>query len=143
MVAMKKIVIILSGLLTIALVLGGCSDFAFNPVGRWTFSEQRIYTDDVLTDTLPPDSGFSVALVFQKSGTGYIDSGTKTTMPFTYDYTDSTVTITRSDPDSQFKPSVYQVLNNGKELVSVMEEYEQNNEKGQVQHCRLVTVFTR
>lgn len=141
---MKKNAFALAGLLIVVLLsLSGCADFAFNPIGRWTYTEERTYIDDVLTASIPADKGFDTALVFTKSGTGYIDTGASDHLPFTYEYTDTTVTITRTSMNNVTSPSVFQVRDNGHELVSVIQEYDSQDEHGQTRHCRVETVFKR
>lgn len=99
---MRKIISVCV-VLTICLIsicISGCSDFAFNPIGRWSFVENVYYSDDKLyskvTDKDDP-SMKNVAIVFGKSGTGYIDSGTKTPIRFTYDYDEKEIRISIND----------------------------------------------
>lgn len=139
----KKFFALTALLLLVIMSMGGCADFAFNPIGRWTFVEQRLYTDGTLTDTLPPEQGHTVSLVFKKSGNGYIDSGTKDTMSFTYEYTDKDVTVTRTQKQDITKPSVYQVTDNGQKLIYVVDEAELTDEQGNSVHYRVENVFTR
>ena len=55
---MKKFTIaLLSGVLAVLLfTLSGCADFAFNPIGRWTLTERRVYIGDRLDETMPNDT---------------------------------------------------------------------------------------
>lgn len=82
--------------LILSMLLTGCSDFAFNPTGQWHFSEDLLYIDDELAQKITPEDDVrmnNVTLVFEKSGTGYIDSSTKNKVHFTYEYNGNEITI--------------------------------------------------
>lgn len=103
---MRKIIsicIVLTICLT-AICISGCSDFAFNPIGRWNFIEDVYYSNDKpyskVTNKDDP-SMKNVAIVFEKSGTGYIDSGTKTPIRFTYEYDEKEIKINITDSRNQ------------------------------------------
>lgn len=95
---MKKRVAIVGLIITVmtALLISGCSDFGFNPIGRWKLTENRLYVGETLKDKLTPDKDprmNNVSIVFEKSGTGYVDSGSENKTNFTYDYGDDVITI--------------------------------------------------
>lgn len=143
---MKKGAIILSLLVTaLIFIMSGCSDFSFNPIGRWEAKEQRLYENDKITDTMKfnDNSARIPALVFKKSGTGYIDSGTKNTLGFTYEYNDNEVTITRSAAGNDPVTTVYQVRDNGTSLVVTLNEYDAEEASGKTTHVREEIVFMR
>ena len=94
---MKKLISAVAvTVVVLALCFSGCSDFGFNPIGRWNLTEDRIYYGDKLDTVITHKDDpmmKNLALVFEKSGTGYRDSGTKNKTGFTYDYDDSKVTV--------------------------------------------------
>lgn len=107
------------------LTLGGCSDFGFNPIGRWKFVLDELYIENSLADSLDiekesDDSVISnMYIVFEKSGTGYFDNNGIKSQYFTYEYTQDTITMT-------FEPTAYQpesfttsykVIDDGKKIV--------------------------
>lgn len=142
---MKKFTIaLLSGVLAVLLfTLSGCADFAFNPIGRWTLTERRVYIGDRLDETKPNESYRQTALVFKKSGTGYIDGGNSVHIDFTYEYTDNEVTIRLNKNDENVPPTVYHLSDDGKALVVVLDEFDEPDDKGITQHGRLESVFVR
>ena len=92
---MKKIFLILTIILTVLSVVG-CSDFGFNPTGHWAFVSDNLYANNELIDSATPDNVpmlGKITMVFEKSGTGYIDvDGFKSDF-FRYSYDDKTITI--------------------------------------------------
>lgn len=100
---MKRIraaALLLSGLVCMS-VFSACSDFAFNPIGKWEFTTM-IDTDgeeyDVYEDIF--SSKYHVYLVFEKSGTAYFmydDEVASERITYTYEYDDESVTITAYD----------------------------------------------
>lgn len=96
---MKRIAAALlsAALMITVLCFSGCDDFAFNPIGRWDYVEHSYYVDDKLTDQETPDNTAlmkDIALIFGKSGTGYVETGTKDKIDYTYKYESNTVTLT-------------------------------------------------
>ena len=93
---MKRIFLILAIIFTV-LSAGGCSDFGFNPTGHWQFESDNLYANNELIDSATPENVFmlgKITMVFEKSGTGYIDvAGIKSDF-FRYSYDDKTITIT-------------------------------------------------
>lgn len=144
---MKKIITIMAAVIAaVLLTMSGCSDFAFNPIGRWEAAEMRTYENGKLSDTKDADDmGGSVktALVFKKSGTGYIDSGTRSKLDFTYDYNDSEVTVTRSVNGLDPVVTVYSVTDNGSTLTVTLSEYEDLNGSGIKSSFREEMIFRR
>ena len=142
----KTIAIIAAVIAAVLLTLSGCSDFAFNPVGRWEAVEMKIYEDGKLSETKSIDelgSSVQAALVFKKSGTGYIDSGTRNKLDFTYDYNDSEVKVSRSANGSDPVETVYTVSDNGSALSVTVSEYEATNSKGTESTYREEIIFKR
>lgn len=101
-----------------AVSMGGCSDFAFNPIGKWKLTGDRIYMDDKLYSEEKPgylymDAGEGkepipiymgdLIYTFTKSGTGVITvvndvNGTSfDTQDFTYEYDEKEVVLHISD----------------------------------------------
>lgn len=97
-----------------AVSMGGCSDFAFNPIGKWKLSSDKTYIDgEVYSDHKPgyllsaskknedPKWVYMGDLIytFTKSGTGIISVYNKDTgdnveaEDFTYEYNDKEVII--------------------------------------------------
>lgn len=93
---MKKFFLFLVTIITI-LSVGGCSDFGFNPTGYWEFVSDDLYADEKLIDSADFNNVSlleNIIMVFEKSGTGYIDiQGLKTDF-FRYKYDDKTITVT-------------------------------------------------
>ncbi len=108
--------LLISGIIASAVSLSGCSDFSFNPIGKWKLSSDIIYCDGkffsdekpgymktALNDNSDPSYIYMGDLIysFGKSGTGTVsvDDGKSVTktMDFTYTYTDKEVTIHLTD----------------------------------------------
>lgn len=93
--------------------MSGCSDFAFNPIGKWENIETK--TVDGL-DVEDPYTDRSFYLIFRHDGTAYMTLGdTKLDLDFSYIYDDESVTITSKPQNSDNKPvSVkYKLKENG------------------------------
>lgn len=93
---MKKIIAItVSVLLLASLMMSGCSDFTFNPIGKWAMTDDILYSNGKeIQHTTADDMIYKdFLIIFEKSGTGYINvNGTKTNT-FTYEYTDNDVSV--------------------------------------------------
>ena len=92
--------------------MSGCSDFTFNPIGKWENIETK--TVDGLDVEDPYDRSFY--LIFRHDGTAYMTLGdTKLDVDFSYIYDDESVTITSKPQNSDNKPvSVkYKLKENG------------------------------
>lgn len=92
--------------------MSGCSDFTFNPIGKWENIETK--TVDGLDVEDPYDRSFY--LIFRHDGTAYMTLGdTKLDVDFSYIYDDESVTITSKPQNSNNKPvSVkYKLKENG------------------------------
>ena len=138
---MKKCgALILTVMIMAAIVcLGGCADFAFNPIGTWHYAEHNYYLDNELPRQETPETESMmkhVSLVFGKSGTGYVDSGTKDHLGFTYDYTDKQVSVTMDAAaniaNSSKNTVVYTVSEDGKTMVRSNEQSVTTKEGKQV-----------
>ena len=100
--------------------------------------------DDVLKytkDVKDFEFGGQTALVFKKTGTGYIDSGTKNNIPYTYEYTDDKVTISLEYSGSS-STAAYDVGENGTILIATTEDYNDTT-GGKNVHCKKQTIFRR
>lgn len=144
---MKRIIAITAAVIAaVLLTMSGCSDFAFNPIGRWEAVEMRTYEDGKMIETADQKelggAGRS-ALVFKKSGTGYIDSGTRNNLEFTYDYNDSEITVTRSVNGLDPVVTKYKVTDNGSTLTVTLSEFEDLNSNGIKSSYREEMVFKR
>ena len=109
--------------------LSGCGDFAFNPIGTWHYAEHNYYADEELFQHDTPENETmmkNVSLVFQKSGTGYVDSGTDDHLGFTYEYNDKEITMTMDSAlnkqDGKKTAVTYLVSDDGKTIMRVMEQ---------------------
>ncbi|MBQ9460877.1 MAG: hypothetical protein IJU51_03020 [Clostridia bacterium] len=142
----KKIAFSFIALLVFVLTLAGCSDFAFNPVGKWHVAEERLYADSVLSytkDVKDFEYGGQTTLVFKKTGTGYIDSGARDKINFTYEYDDKTVTINiEKHGNIEAGTVVYDVADNGNEIVATIQEYEEESGTNKVNYKKQ-TIFRR
>ncbi len=91
---MKRLIGILAVML--ALSAGGCAEFGFNPTGYWQFSEENTYVDNDLKGAIhaADDKRYAdIFMVFEKSGTGYLNAGGTKMEQFTYSYDSKTVTV--------------------------------------------------
>ncbi len=128
----------------IVLCMSGCSDFRFNPIGTWTFSELKEYKDGKLIQTITSDEDpymKEATLTFKKSGTGYI-GGNKKDQKFTYEYTDDSVTLNITDKSNDNYDVDYEVRDNGGSLVRIIEK-ESVDENGKKVSLREEVIFKR
>ena len=99
---MKKFtaIIISAIVLLSACVFGGCSDFSFNPIGGWIFTDEYLFVDGKeLGHINQQEMQYKeTKYTFEKSGTGYITVDGYRTIDFTYTYTDDSVDMTMSVP---------------------------------------------
>ncbi len=106
---MKKICLMAVAVMLL-LAMSGCSDFGYNPTGYWVFTSDDLYENDKMIDSVTGEDNDFMArmfLIFEKSGTGYMDAAGLKTNLFTYTYEGDTVTLT-------FLPNEY----NPEEVVS-------------------------
>ncbi len=137
----RKTIALLFLMITLLCGMTGCADFAFNPIGRWEYIEQRVYVDNVLQKEDADAPVIHTALVFQKSGTGRLDVGDKhLNTHFTYDYDDNDVTITF---DNNSTPVVYHLSENKNEMTAVLDEGEIQNNNGKNSRYRVETIFRK
>ncbi len=116
---MKKTVsFILSILMIVSLTLiSGCSDFSFNPLGEWLWTDDILcYGDELKSHDTVETMPFELVYVFEKSGTGYIRSGGQKTLSFTYEYDDENVTITTTGKKGEVSIRKFQLSDDGKQL---------------------------
>lgn len=93
----------------IAVVMSGCNDFRFNPIGEWKNTAHTI-------DGEPLQEVFGDAyFVFKKDGTMYMRLGNEDIFDtiYTYDYTDDNVTIYNGNGGK----AEYKVSEDGTKLV--------------------------
>ena len=99
---MKKFTaIILSVLILITVcIFSGCSDFGFNPIGAWVYTDESLYIDGKLAGHLNQQEMQykETKYTFEKSGTGFITVDGYRTIDFTYTYTDDSVDMTMTVP---------------------------------------------
>ena len=112
---MKKLyAVILSVLVLCGLVLmSGCSDFAFNPIGEWE-NVQTTINGEKFEGIL--DKNTKIRWVFRHNGTAYItvDGEHTKNNDYSYTYTDEQVTL-KSKTDNTIE-LVYSVKDNGSTL---------------------------
>ena len=77
-----------------------CSDFSFNPIGGWIFTDEYLFVDGKeLGHINQQEMQYKeTKYTFEKSGTGYITVDGYRTIDFTYTYTDDSVDMTMSVP---------------------------------------------
>lgn len=110
---MKKFVLILMCAVMV-IFLCGCSDFGFNPTGHWKFVSDTLYADGKeISATRAEDNAIldHMIVIFEKSGTGYIDAYGEKTEFFTYSYDSDSIRVTylpdghHGEVTVEFKPS--------------------------------------
>lgn len=112
---MKKLYAVILSMLVLcgSVFMSGCSDFAFNPIGKWENIETK--TVDGLDVEDPYDRSFY--LIFRHDGTAYMTLGDEYVQnsEYSYTYDDESVTITSKPQNSDNKPvSVkYKLKENG------------------------------
>ena len=124
---MKKLILVLISAVMIISVCS-CSDFGFNPTGHWKFVSDTLYADGKEVDvTLAEENNIldNIVIIFEKSGTGYINVYGEKTEFFTYSY-DENIKVTylpngyHQEITVEFKPS-----KDGK-TISRIESYKEN-----------------
>ena len=101
---MKKFILVLLSVMMIV-SLCSCSDFGFNPTGHWKFVSDTLYADGKeISATRAEDNPIldHMIIIFEKSGTGYIDAYGEKTEFFTYSYDNDGVKVTYL-PDEHHK----------------------------------------
>ncbi len=83
------------------IIMSGCSDFEFNPLGTWEYSEEIYYIDGKEVNRVEKNDMLygGMKYIFEKSGTGYIDVANYRSQEFTYDYDDKNVFVHLIIPD--------------------------------------------
>ena len=141
----QALCIILTILSVTVLCLSGCSDFGFNPIGTWTYCENRLYdADGILIKTTTSDEDklmSSATITFNKSGTGYIGRK-EINEKITYEYDDSSVTISGTLKNGENYTVEYKVRDNGKSLVRT-DEYDDLGENGKTVHIVEERIYKR
>lgn len=98
---MKKFICIILSIISLSsvMLMGGCSDFDFNPIGKWRLTDDIVYYDGVEAEhEAQDDMIYETYYVFEKCGTGYIlvcDQMSDTrTLEFTYEYDNQDIVVT-------------------------------------------------
>lgn len=91
-----------------SVLMSGCSDFEFNPIGEWKHISTTYEGAEV--EMMFED----ISLVFRHNGTAYMSFNGDAYSNYSYTYTDKEVTLT--DKANNNGQSVYQVKNNGTTL---------------------------
>ena len=133
---MKKIFLLLLTAFTI-LSVGGCSDFGFNPTGHWQFESDNVYSEGKLIDSATPENIPMLAdiiMVFEKSGTGYIESLGDKTEIFKYSYDNEKVNITYL-PNENHKDEIkveFDISDDGSKLYRVILSNENSTDYSEI-----------
>lgn len=135
---MKKILRVITALtlLCCILMLSACSDFDFNPLGKWKFTSYTVNGEeciDTINDsnkTYHPEDPF-IYWVFEKSGTAYMVIGNeklKERTTYTYDYDKQNVRIYVYDTFTNKIDNVqeYTISENGQTIVWTVTDEEGN-----------------
>lgn len=117
-----------------AALMSGCSDFGFNPLGKWYIALDEVYADGkVITSIESEKMIYKSYYVFEKTGTGYILVEDLRTFDFVYDYTDETVNVTTlakaENSMTQENFMEYKVAEDGKSMVCVISDIVISNEE--------------
>lgn len=109
---MKKLYAMLLSVLVLcaSVLMSGCSDFAFNPIGEWE-NVETIVAGEKFEGIL--DNNAKICFVFRHNGTAYmtINGEYIQKSDYSYTYTDEQITLT-SKADSTVQ-MVYSVKDNG------------------------------
>ena len=154
---MKKFtaIIISAIVLLSACVFGGCSDFSFNPIGGWIFTDEYLFVDGKeLGHINQQEMQYKeTKYTFEKSGTGYITVDGYRTIDFTYTYTDDSVDMTMSVPQPTIREISVKYVDvhyrleapkDGSNMKLIRtEEQDAENDDGTISHLRGEYVLTR
>ncbi len=154
---MKKFtaIIISAIVLLSACVFGGCSDFSFNPIGGWIFTDEYLFVDGKeLGHINQQEMQYKeTKYTFEKSGTGYITVDGYRTIDFTYTYTDDSVDMTMSVPQPTNREISVKYVDvhyrleapkDGSNMKLIRtEEQDAENDDGTISHLRGEYVLTR
>lgn len=94
-----RLILIVSMIFCIS-IFSACSDFAFNPLGKWKFESYTVNGEEHIKEAMGVYSDSSLYLVFEKSGTAYFmmnDEQLDMRTTYTYEYDDNTITLTVYD----------------------------------------------
>lgn len=112
---MKKLYAVILSMLVLcgSVFMSGCSDFAFNPIGKWE-NVQTTINGEKFEGIL--DKNTKICWVFCHNGTAYItvDGEHAKNSDYSYTYTDKQVILTsKADSSAQL---IYSVKDNGSTL---------------------------
>lgn len=121
--------------------ISGCSDFEFNPLGKWTLIDDVVYhnnveysRDDINTNI------FVLEYIFEKSGTGYIlVDNTPIDSDFTYKYNNETLNITFVKTGTSLE---YKISDDRTQMVNTTEN-EYINENGETVNVREIQTLSK
>lgn len=128
-----------------AMMLSGCSDFSFNPVGTWKFEADIVYANNQeLEHSTSKDMPFETLYVFGKCGTGHILVDGDILRNYTYEYDDNTVLLHVADSkdSSVIYDLTFHLSEDGKSLVR-KEDSAYVDDDGEVIPCREEFVFVK
>ncbi len=140
-------VLMIVSVLVSVLLMSGCDDFKFNPIGKWQ------YTDDIALDengnefihvTAKDMQYQNIIYTFEKSGTGYMSIENGKAFDFTYEYDDKTVTIMInqelhfSDSDKIQQSITYDLSEDGRQLI-LTTPLGESTDKGTMTEQRIYT----
>ncbi|MCI5657003.1 MAG: hypothetical protein SOT80_11035 [Candidatus Pseudoruminococcus sp.] len=111
---MKKLYAVIISILVLcgSVFMSGCSDFEFNPIGKWE-NVQTIIDGKKFEGILDNDA--KICFVFQHNGIAYMTvGGERIKNDYSYTYTDEQVTLTSKDDSSA--QLIYSVKDNGSTL---------------------------
>ncbi len=137
---MKRIICLILTIITAVSVMAmsGCSDFKFNPIGVWRYTDDILYVNGKETKHLrPKDMQYEFTeYIFEKSGTGYIKINGERTISFTYDYSDEEVIMHMTDPFYPEKKTDVKyklvISDNTKKLIRTVEDQYEEEDGGKI-----------
>lgn len=121
---MKKIisVILFSIIFSSLFLMSGCSDFTFNPIGKWKL--------EIADEDYEDFNVYTFEYIFEKSGTGYITAnGSYTNNIFTYEYDNDTVYISTKSPKGEVSEAQAFKLKDDKLISNGFEYTAENGQK--------------
>ncbi len=136
------------------IILNGCSDFSFNPIGTWEYNEEIYYVDGKEVERVGKEDMLyeSTKYIFEKSGTGYITVSDDPTLNFTYDYDDEKVNLHIKQPNGVnnsnggTSDTEYKIINNEKDnsikLVRT-EKYKSKDDSGKEVEVKVEYVLVK
>lgn len=137
---MKKFIsfILSTVLLCSLMIMGGCSDFAFNPIGEWEFSDNIIYSENSAAFS------YKTSYIFEKSGTGYITvDGDRTNVTFTYEYDNENVYLTLNSAHGETSEIQKFTVSDDQKQLTNSQKFETNDENGNIVTSEWIKTLTK